>query len=211
MKQSYKKMQQKRRKKKSIATSKKQFSKRAFIKATEDIKAQYHVHQNKSQQQLDIQDEIDKTIKFICGSVRDESVYSEQRAEIIKALAELVSARTLIEQTKFSLNQPILKDFLKAIEDIKSQYDVQQHIEVAENTKSILKETGLKLKEVQILPDTLLYVSLYHLALAVDNIGKHELSKDICHALLNELEKQELISKRAFIKATEDIKSQYHV
>ena len=45
-------MQQKRRKKKSIATSKKQFSKRAFIKATEDIKAQYHVHQNKSQQQI---------------------------------------------------------------------------------------------------------------------------------------------------------------
>ena len=38
--------------------------KRAFIKATEDIKAQYHVHQNKSQQQLDIQDEIDKTIKL---------------------------------------------------------------------------------------------------------------------------------------------------
>ncbi len=190
MKQSYKKMQQKRRKKKSIATSKKQFSKRAFIKATEDIKAQYHVHQNKSQQQLDIQDEIDKTIKFICGSVRNESVYSEQRAEIIKALAELVSARTLIEQTKFSLNQPILKDFLKAIEDIKSQYDVQQHIEVVENTKSILKETGLKLKEVQILPDTLLYVSLYHLALAIDNTGKHELSKAVCHALLNELKKQ---------------------
>lgn len=60
---------------------------------------------------------------------------------------------------------------------------------VVENTKSILKETGLKLKEVQILPDTLLYVNLYHLALAIDNTGKHELSKNICHALLNELEK----------------------
>lgn len=96
MKQSYKKMQQKRRKKKSIAISKKQFSKRAFIKATEDIKAQYHVHQNKSQQQLDIQDEIDKTIKFVCDSVRNESVYFEQRAELIKALAELVSARAVM-------------------------------------------------------------------------------------------------------------------
>ena len=96
MQQSYKKMQQKRRKKESIATSKKQFSKRAFIKATEDIKAQYHVHQNKRQQQLDIQDEIDKTMKFVCGSVRNESIYSEQRAELIKALAELVSARAVM-------------------------------------------------------------------------------------------------------------------
>lgn len=108
MKQSYKKMQQKRRKKKSIAISKKQFSKRAFIKATEDIKAQYHVHQNKSQQQLDIQDEIDKTIKFVCDSVRNESVYSEQRVEIIKALAELVSARTLIEQINFFMSVCII-------------------------------------------------------------------------------------------------------
>lgn len=125
MKQSYKKIQQEKRKKKSIAFNRKQMIyKRTFIKAAEDMKSQYYAHQNKSQQQLDIQDEIDKTIKFVCGSVRDESVYSEQRAEIIKALAELVSARTLIEQTKFSLNQPILKDFLKAIEDIKSQYHV---------------------------------------------------------------------------------------
>ena len=150
----------------------------------------------KRQQQLDIQDEIDKTIKFVCDSVRDESVYSEQRAELIKALAELVSARTLMKPITSNQKQCISK---------------RAFIEATESTKSILKETGLKLKEVQILPDTLLYVSLYHLALAVDNIGKHELSKDICHALLNELEKQELISKRAFIEATEDIKSQYHV
>ena len=90
-------MNETKRKKKSIAFNRKQMIyKRAFIKATEDIKAQYHVHQNKSQQQLDIQDEIDKTIKFICGSVRNESVYSEQRAELIKALAELVSARAVM-------------------------------------------------------------------------------------------------------------------
>ena len=91
----------------------------------------------------------------------------------------------------FNRKQMIYKRaFIKAAEDIKSQYDEQQHIEVAENTKSILKETGLKLKEVQILPDTLIYVSLYHLALAIDNTGKHELSKAVCHALLNELKKQ---------------------
>ena len=96
MKQSHKKIQQKKRKKKSIAASRKQFSKRVFVKAAKDIKAQYHVHQNKSQQQLDIQDEIDKTIKFICGNMRNESVYSEQRAELIKALAELVSARAVM-------------------------------------------------------------------------------------------------------------------
>lgn len=62
---------------------------------------------------------------------------------------------------------------------------------ITENTKSILKETGLKLKEVQVLSDILLYVSLYHLALAIDNIGKHELSKAVCHALLNQLGKQD--------------------
>lgn len=47
MKQSHKKIQQKKRKKKSIAASRKQFSKRVFVKAAKDIKAQYHVHQPK--------------------------------------------------------------------------------------------------------------------------------------------------------------------
>lgn len=96
MKQLHKKIQQKKKKKKSIVASRNQFSKRAFLKAAKDIKSQYHVHQNKNQQQLDIQNEIDKTIKFVCDSVRDESVYSEQRAELIKALAELVSARAVM-------------------------------------------------------------------------------------------------------------------
>lgn len=88
MKQSYKKIQQEKRKKKSIAFNRKQMIyKRAFIKAIEDMKSQYHVYQNKRQQQLDIQDEIDKTIKFVCGSVRNESIYSEQRAELVSARA----------------------------------------------------------------------------------------------------------------------------
>ena len=104
MKQSYKKIQQEKRKKKSIAFNKKQMIyKRAFIKAAEDMKSQYYAHQNKSQQQLDIQDEIDKTIKFVCESVRDESVYSEQRAEVIKALAELVSARAAMTNALVTL------------------------------------------------------------------------------------------------------------
>ena len=60
-----------------------------------------------------------------------------------------------------------------------------------ENKKSVLEQAGLKLKKVSILPNTLLYVSLYHLALAIDNVGKHELSENICYALLNEIEKQD--------------------
>ena len=47
MKQSYKKIQQEKRKKKSIAFNRKQMIyKRAFIKAIEDMKSQHHLFED---------------------------------------------------------------------------------------------------------------------------------------------------------------------
>lgn len=43
------------------------------------------------------------------------------------------------------------------------------------------------LESVKILPDNLLYVNLYHEALAFNGAGKYELCSDICEALIKEL------------------------
>ncbi len=53
--------------------------------------------------------------------------------------------------------------------------------------KKIIKETGLELRKVQLLPENLLYVTVYHDACALAGAGQYSLAIDICDSLQEHL------------------------
>ncbi len=61
----------------------------------------------------------------------------------------------------------------------------------AEMCKTKIKETGFKLHEVQILPENLIYLSVYHDACALAGIEQYNFAVDICNALEKHLDKVE--------------------
>ncbi|MCI9078656.1 MAG: hypothetical protein HFH68_06990 [Lachnospiraceae bacterium] len=55
------------------------------------------------------------------------------------------------------------------------------------NCENIIKETGLELRKVQLLPENLLYVTVYHDACALAGAGQYSLAIDICNSLKKHL------------------------
>jgi len=53
--------------------------------------------------------------------------------------------------------------------------------------KNIIKETGLELRKVQLLPENLFYVTVYHDACALAGAGQYSLAISICSSLKEHL------------------------